>query len=112
MTLPHEVDRGLRLLKCTAASNPLQQVPVDILVSKLFQYALKPNKIIPYFLKGSDTPISDDVTIATLITIERLQVLNILVDRYQGKSAWSSLLLGDVPWLTYPLRSHLGGRSH
>ena len=64
--------------------NPLQDVSDDLLYSKLFQYALKPSKIIPYFFRAEYKPTHTDITITTMITIERLHVLNNLVNRFLG----------------------------
>lgn len=53
--------------------------------SKLFQYALKPSKIIPYFYRKQARVQEDlDITITTMITIERLGVFRNLVERYKG----------------------------
>jgi hypothetical protein len=36
----------------------LDHIPQDLVYSKLFQYALKPTKIIPYFLRMKSNPLS------------------------------------------------------
>lgn len=50
----------------------------------MFQYALKPSKIIPYFMQMQHAPEKTEITITTLITIERLHVFNNLVNHYKG----------------------------
>lgn len=56
----------------------------DSFYSKLFQYALKPNKILPFYFRATHKPESDDISITTLITIERLSVLKDLADKYMS----------------------------
>ncbi|PFH52106.1 glycosyltransferase family 49 protein [Amanita thiersii Skay4041] len=57
---------------------------VDLLISKAFANALKPSKIIPYFLRARDNFSAQDITITTHITRNRLQVFTRLVEQYQG----------------------------
>jgi glycosyltransferase-like protein LARGE len=52
--------------------------------SKMFQYALQPTQIIPHFLRMKAQPAQSDITITTMITMERLPVLVKLVRKYQG----------------------------
>ncbi|KAI3635763.1 hypothetical protein MIR68_006401 [Amoeboaphelidium protococcarum] len=66
------------------SGNPLHQLSDSILHSKLFQHALKPSSLTPYYLRMSYTPMMDDITITTLITIGRLTVLDQLVRKYHG----------------------------
>lgn len=62
----------------------LNDVPNNMLISKLFQYALQPTTIIPYYLKMNNNPSHSEITITTMITIERLGVFSGLVNKYRG----------------------------
>ena len=52
--------------------------------SKMFQYALQPTEVVPYFFKRDYIPTAGDITITTLITMERLSVFDNLVSKFQG----------------------------
>ncbi|KAF8633341.1 hypothetical protein AX17_004513 [Amanita inopinata Kibby_2008] len=56
----------------------------DLLLSEAFASSLRPSKIIPYFLRARDSFSREDITIATLITRNRLKVFMRLVEQYQG----------------------------
>ena len=68
----------------SSIEDPFSEMEDDLLFSKLFQYSLKPSKIIPYYYRALSTPSKLDITITTLITVERLHVFNNLVNKYQG----------------------------
>ena len=61
-----------------------EEVSDNLLFSKMFQYALQPTKVIPYFFRMPTKPDKADITITTIITLERLQVLNNLINKYRG----------------------------
>ncbi|KAI0260188.1 glycosyl-transferase for dystroglycan-domain-containing protein [Gloeopeniophorella convolvens] len=45
---------------------------------------MHPMKIFPYFYKASETPEEDDITVTTLVTPNRFEVLRKLASRYDG----------------------------
>ncbi len=55
-----------------------------LVYSKLFQYALQPTSVIPFFYRSTRSVSQQDITITTLITIERLEVFSKLVDKFKG----------------------------
>ncbi|KAK2463150.1 hypothetical protein APHAL10511_004805 [Amanita phalloides] len=56
----------------------------DLFLSKAFSNSLRPSKIIPYFFRARETFSTQDITITTLITRNRLKVFMRLVEQYQG----------------------------
>jgi len=79
--------------------------------SKAFSGSMHPMRIFPYFYKASETFEDDDVTITTLITPNRFEVLRKLAARYEGTSlvlVWSSVI---GPAVNPRLRSTLRDRS-
>ncbi|KAJ1305966.1 hypothetical protein OPQ81_010681 [Rhizoctonia solani] len=52
--------------------------------SKLFDLALKPTEVIPYYYRALYDHESEDVTIATIVTSNRFEALARLVEQYQG----------------------------
>jgi hypothetical protein len=56
----------------------------DLFLSKAFSNSLRPSKIIPYFLRAREMFSTQDITITTLITRNRLAVFTRLVEQYQG----------------------------
>ncbi|KAH9927495.1 glycosyl-transferase for dystroglycan-domain-containing protein [Epithele typhae] len=56
----------------------------DTLLSKAFADAIHPTRIIPFYFKASRNVHPDDVTITTLITLNRFRVFKQLVERYRG----------------------------
>lgn len=56
----------------------------DLFLAKAFSNSMHPRKIVPYFYRASGNFDTDDVTIATIITINRLQVFSRLVETYRG----------------------------
>ena len=76
--------------------DPLQLVSDDLMFSKLFQYALKPSKIVPYYYRKTHRPAShEDITITTMITIERLPVFQNLVQRFRGPVSVALHIMDD-----------------
>lgn len=64
----------------------------SVFLSRAFSEAMKPSKIIPFYYRASRSFRREDITIATLVTSNRFEVLVGLVQRYQGIScllAWS-----------------------
>eukprot|EP00158_Paraphelidium_tribonemae_P002893 Partr_v1_DN25762_c0_g1_i2_m74700 putative Inherit from opiNOG: Glycosyltransferase-like len=68
----------------SVASVPFDDVTDSMLYSKMFQYALQPTRVVPYFFRMSSRVRKDDITISTIITMERLSVFNNLVIKYKG----------------------------
>jgi hypothetical protein len=56
-------------------------------LSKAFSSSMHPMKIFPYFYKASESFEEDDITITTLVTPNRFEVLRKLASRYQGMSS-------------------------
>jgi hypothetical protein len=56
----------------------------SLFLSKSFSASMHPMKIFPYFYKASDTSDEDDITITTLVTPNRFEVLRKLALRYEG----------------------------
>jgi hypothetical protein len=56
----------------------------SLFLSKSFSGSMHPMKIFPYFYKASDTFDEDDITITTLVTPNRFEVLRKLASRYEG----------------------------
>ncbi|CAE6449307.1 unnamed protein product, partial [Rhizoctonia solani] len=52
--------------------------------SKLFDAALKPTEVIPYYYRALHEHKHEDVTITTIVTSNRFQALARLVEQYQG----------------------------
>jgi hypothetical protein len=55
-----------------------------VFLSRAFSQAMKPSKIIPFYYRASHSFRREDITIATLVTSNRFEVLVGLVQRYQG----------------------------
>lgn len=56
----------------------------SLFLSKAFAGSMHPMKIFPYFHKASETFDEDDITITTLVTPNRFEVLRKLAARYEG----------------------------
>jgi hypothetical protein len=56
----------------------------SLFLSKAFAGSMHPMKIFPYFYKASETFDEDDITITTLVTPNRFEVLRKLASRYEG----------------------------
>jgi hypothetical protein len=54
------------------------------LLSKLFQSALKPHRVLPYYFRMSPPPDQNDLTITTMITVDKFTVFDYLVEEYEG----------------------------
>jgi len=63
----------------------------SLFLSKSFSGSMHPMKIFPYFYKASDTFDEDDITITTLVTPNRFEVLRKLALRYEGMAHAHSL---------------------
>jgi len=63
----------------------------SLFLSKSFSASMHPMKIFPYFYKASDTFDEDDITITTLVTPNRFEVLRKLALRYEGMAHAHSL---------------------
>lgn len=64
--------------------NPFDQTSAERVFNKMFQYALQPTKIVPYFYRSTETQDPAGIAIVTLITIERLAVFDNLVNHFMG----------------------------
>lgn len=56
----------------------------SVFLSRAFSQAMKPSRIIPFYYRASKSFRRDDITIATLVTSNRFEVLVGLVQQYQG----------------------------
>jgi hypothetical protein len=56
----------------------------SLFLSKSFSGSMHPMKIFPYFYKASEMFDEDDITITTLVTPNRFEVLRKLALRYEG----------------------------
>lgn len=56
----------------------------SLFLSKAFAGSMHPMKIYPYFYKASEAFDEDDITITTLVTPNRFEVLRKLATRYEG----------------------------
>ena len=56
----------------------------SLFLSKAFAGSMHPMKTFPYFYKASETFDEDDITITTLVTPNRFEVLRKLALRYEG----------------------------
>ncbi|KAI8362627.1 glycosyl-transferase for dystroglycan-domain-containing protein [Blakeslea trispora] len=61
-----------------------QTIAEDLVLSKVFSDSMGPSKIIPYYFRATEQFDQEDVTIATLVTHNRLAVLSRLATRYKG----------------------------
>ncbi|KAH9050950.1 glycosyl-transferase for dystroglycan-domain-containing protein [Lactarius deliciosus] len=55
-----------------------------LFLSKAFSGSMHPMRIFPYFYKASETFEDEDITITTLVTPNRFEVLRKLAARYEG----------------------------
>jgi hypothetical protein len=76
LPLPHSTEGW-------GSSNPVF-LKENLFLSRAFSQAMQPSKIIPFYYRASGTFPRDDITIATLVTSNRFEVLARLVQRYQG----------------------------
>lgn len=56
----------------------------DLFLSKAFGTALQPSKIIPYYYRARTAAEARDITISTIVTGDRFNVLDQLSHRYKG----------------------------
>lgn len=61
-------------------------LPESLFLSKAFSNSMHPMKIVPFFYRGHQTFDDADITVTTLVTTNRLHVLEKLAARYQGAS--------------------------
>ncbi|ORX94731.1 hypothetical protein K493DRAFT_329867 [Basidiobolus meristosporus CBS 931.73] len=52
--------------------------------SKLFSSAMQPSNLEPFYIRAELIPSPDDITITTLITPDRFEVFEKLINHYQG----------------------------
>jgi hypothetical protein len=57
------------------------------LLSKAFSGSLQPNNIVPFYYRYTGRFDQDDITIATLVTMDRFPVFAKLVEKYAGRVA-------------------------
>ena len=67
-------------------SDNVTKIPMaqDLFLSKAFSQSMKPSNIIPFFYRASGIFDDDDITITTLITSNRFEVVTQLIERYEG----------------------------
>ncbi|KAF9447175.1 glycosyltransferase family 49 protein [Macrolepiota fuliginosa MF-IS2] len=56
----------------------------SIILSKAFPHLMKPSQIIPYYYRAEGNFDREDITITSLVTSNRFEILARLVERYQG----------------------------
>lgn len=61
-------------------------------LSKAFASSMRPSNVLPYFYRASGSFDKDDITITTLVTSNRFEVLARLVKKYKGLP-WLHLLI-------------------
>lgn len=88
---PSDPDNALRwtLASHNAALQDPPQVfsmAEDLFLSKAFSNSLQPMQIIPYLYRATTPQEEKDITVTTLISLDRFQRFARLVQRYQG---WS-----------------------
>ncbi|KAK9722075.1 hypothetical protein K7432_002962 [Basidiobolus ranarum] len=68
------------------ANNQGSTVPLSesYVYSKLFSETMQPTNLKPYYYRMEPAPSPDDITVATLITADRFQVFEKLVNNYKG----------------------------
>lgn len=86
-----ETSRGAQMLGGVSSTEqnwaPNSHAMSELLfLSKAFSGSMHPMRIFPYFYKASETFDDDDVTITTLVTPNRFEVLRKLAARYEGTS--------------------------
>lgn len=79
-------------------------VDESIILSKAFPHLMKPSQIIPYYLRASGTFNKDDVTITSIITSNRFEILARLAQRYQGISVFVQSIYATQFDLQVPYR--------
>jgi hypothetical protein len=70
----------------------------ELFLSKAFDTALKPTKIVPYYYRAMHEHEHDDVTVTTIVTSNRFDALRRLVEQYEGK-IFSTLAFDSYPEL-------------
>lgn len=73
---------GQIILKSTDLGH--HSIEESIMLSKAFPHLMKPSQIIPYYYRATGTFNKEDITITSLITSNRFEILARLVERYQG----------------------------
>lgn len=80
------------------------------MLSKTFASSMRPSNVIPYFYRASGTFKRDDITITTLVTSNRFEVLARLVKKYKGPLDFASFLALSTRNSSF--RANLGHRPH
>jgi hypothetical protein len=86
-----ETSRGAKMLSGVSSTEQnwapnWHAMSEQLFLSKAFSGSMHPMRIFPYFYKASETFDDDDVTITTLVTPNRFEVLRKLAARYDGMS--------------------------
>ena len=68
------------------------EMSTSLFLSKAFAGSMHPMKIFPYFYEASETFDEDDITVTTLVTPNRFEVLRKLALRYEGARVGSRYL--------------------
>jgi hypothetical protein len=61
-----------------------KMVDESTVLSKAFANSMRPSNVLPYFYRASGSFKRDDITITTLVTSNRFEVLARLVKKYKG----------------------------
>ncbi|KAG2178767.1 hypothetical protein INT43_001613 [Umbelopsis isabellina] len=75
---------GPQRVKWTNPEGVTDDMPEDFMLTKVFSDAMGPCKVIPYYFRATEEAEAEDITLATLVTHNRLDVLSRLATRYQG----------------------------
>lgn len=62
----------------------INMVDERTMLSKAFATSMRPSNVLPYFYRASGSFEKDDITITTLVTSNRFEVLSRLVEKYKG----------------------------
>lgn len=72
------------------------EMSTSLFLSKAFASSMHPMKIFPYFYKATETFDEDDITITTLVTPNRFEVLRKLALRYEGTHIGSDIYMYNM----------------
>ncbi|RHZ88606.1 hypothetical protein Glove_22g219 [Diversispora epigaea] len=56
----------------------------EFFLSKVFSESMQPSHVIPYYFRAQEAPNEEDITITTLITLDRFSVFDRLATNYKG----------------------------
>ncbi|KAG0171264.1 hypothetical protein DFQ28_002503 [Apophysomyces sp. BC1034] len=89
-TVPHDVKLALEdeleqhTIVWSGDQGIAQTMPEAYVMSKMFSDAMGPSNLTPYFYKARRSVEKEDLTMSTLVTYDRFQVLSRLASHYKG----------------------------